>query len=148
MLNRQGRSVPMKPPPGKGRRRRSPPSAPGASALERFLHALPHVGYDGFEGLVAALLEAETGRRFRLQKSGSQHGMDGEADHDGGAVLSFEAKHYLASGRPELRSLLGELVEVSDLLPQPDLWLLATTVTMSPGDLRKINQAGVGSGYV
>ncbi len=97
---------------------------------------------------MAALLEAETGRRFRLQKSGSQHGMDGEADHDGGAVLSFEAKHYLASGRPELRSLLGELVEVSDLLPQPDLWLLATTVTMSPGDLRKINQAGVGSGYV
>ncbi len=131
----------------KSGRKRSSPDASVASALERFLRSLPHVGYDGFEGLVAALLEAETGRRFRLQKSGSQHGMDGEADRDGGAVLSFEAKHYLASGRPELRSLLGELMEVSNMPLQPDLWLLATTAVMSPSDLREIDQAAAKLGF-
>ena len=72
----------------------------GASGpLVDFLEAFPHTGPRGFEGLVAALLEAATGQRFRIAGSGFQEGMDiaSEAGAYRGNRIKAEVKHYFES---------------------------------------------------
>ena len=45
-----------------------------------FLRALPATGAKGFEGLIRDLLEAETNLTFRVARSGSQFGKDGQSE--------------------------------------------------------------------
>ena len=84
--------------------------------LPSFLRSLPHSGEEGFEGLIAALLEQVTGQRFCLAKSGSQQGRDMRSGSVGGSVVAVECKHYLSTTsrqptiypgtKPEARTLV------------------------------------------
>lgn len=63
------------------------------STLKKALHTLEPSGYDGFEGLLAAVLSEVCGQPFRLASSGSQRGRDGDSVFDQGATY-FKAKLY------------------------------------------------------
>lgn len=87
--------------------------------------ALPATGPQGFEGLIAELLTAICHRPYRLAKSGSQGGRDG----DDGAVY-FEAKRY--EGNLKRTTVSDKLLElhISDI-PDIELFVLAATCEVS-----------------
>lgn len=64
------------------------------------LRKLKPSGVQGFEGLVAQLLEALTERRFYLAKSGSQEGRDMSSGHYDSNVIAVECKRYLNRTNP------------------------------------------------
>jgi hypothetical protein len=97
------------------------------SALPRFLSALPHSGQEGFEGLIAELLERLTGQRFFLARSGTQHGRDMRSGMLGGSVVAVECKHYSGATSFDHNALLGEIDQAERDIPDLDLWVLATT---------------------
>ncbi|WP_159992664.1 hypothetical protein [Roseomonas sp. 18066] len=120
------------------------PSLP-IDPVNGFLCSLPHTGEAGFEGLVARVLTAETGRTFRLQRSGNQAGRDAETELGTGTVISMEAKHYSKS-MPDLRDLTGGLAQASLLHPPVDVWVVATTAPLSPEMQREIGEHARGHG--
>ncbi len=61
------------------------------------LHGLRPDGPEGFEGLVARLLERLTSQRFLLARSGRQDGKDLASDSRTGNRLAVECKRYLDS---------------------------------------------------
>lgn len=96
--------------------------------LKSALLTLKDSGDDGFEGLAAALLSAETGMTFRLAVSGTQDGQDGRGDQRDGAI-SFEAKLYCSKlAKSAVTYKATEIVASED---PPDLWILAATVGAS-----------------
>ncbi len=93
--------------------------------LREALLALYHSGPNGFEGLLGIVLGSITGQSFRLAKSGSQRGRDGDSAFDGGATY-FEGKRYRKSPKPaEITAKLFDLVK--DDAGQVDLWILGAT---------------------
>lgn len=96
-----------------------------------FLRALRHTGPMGFEGLVAHLLEAQLGQRFRLADSGFQAGMDAKAEPGpaGANRIKVETKHYFKSSL-DLRELTAEIIQAcrSD---DCDVWVLVCTCPVS-----------------
>lgn len=92
-----------------------------------YLRKLDPSGPDGFEGLIAQLLEALTGRRFLLAKSGYQAGRDMSTGLLGANRIAVECKRYLDRTSLIERELLGELVQVSYDIPQLDLWVVVAT---------------------
>jgi hypothetical protein len=84
-------------------------------------------GPDGFEGLIAKLLAALTGRHFHLAKSGFQAGRDMSMRHPNSNVVAVECKRYGLETELDERSLLGELVQAVDTTPDLDLWVLAVS---------------------
>lgn len=93
--------------------------------LKSALLALYHSGHNGFEGLLGIVLGEITGQSFRLAKSGSQRGRDGDSAYDGGATF-FEGKRYRKSPKPaEISAKLFDLV--NDDAGQVDLWVLGAT---------------------
>jgi hypothetical protein len=99
------------------------------SARDPFLKSLPHTGVSGFEGLVARLLEAETGQRFRIASSGQQRGLDVASESGSGNSIKVEAKHYDKSSL-DLRELTAELAQAS-LGSSIDLWVLVASCPAS-----------------
>lgn len=96
-----------------------------ATKLREALLALYHSGPNGFEGLLGLVLGSVTGQSFRLAKSGSQRGRDGDSAFDGGATY-FEGKRYQNSPKPaEITAKLFDLV--NDDAGQVDLWILGAT---------------------
>lgn len=91
------------------------------------LRKLKPSGVQGFEGLVARLLEALTGRRFYLAKSGSQEGRDMSSRHYDSNVIAVECKRYLNTTNLDERELLGELVQARNSIPDLDIWVLVAT---------------------
>jgi len=91
------------------------------------LRKLKPSGVQGFEGLVAQLLEALTGRRFYLAKSGSQEGRDMSSRHYDSNVIAVECKRYLNTTNLDERELLGELVQAKHSIPDLDIWVLVAT---------------------
>jgi hypothetical protein len=95
--------------------------------LVRLLRALPPVGHDGFEGLIAALLEDLIGSHFYLAKSGSQQGRDMSSRGPNSNVLAVECKRYGQKTELDERELLGELIQAARAIPDLDLWVLVTS---------------------
>lgn len=81
-------------------------------------------GPEGFEGLVALLLERLTGQRFFLAQAGSQSGRDMSTGGFDGTSIAVEAKRFRTSKGFRPRDLLGELLELPDWL---DLWVIVST---------------------
>ena len=92
-----------------------------------YLRKLDPSGPGGFEGMIAQLSEALTGRRFLLAKSGYQAGRDMSTGLLGANRIAVECKRYLAETPLNERELLGELVQVSYDIPQLDLWVVVAT---------------------
>ena len=110
--------------------------------ISKFLSSLRHTGPVGFEGLVAVLLEAITGQRFRLSRSGQQSGQDARSESGYGNRIKVEAKHYKKDTLDE-RELTAEIVQAISLGAGVDLWILAASCRVSEQletDLEKIAQ--------
>ena len=105
--------------------------------LQAFIASLAHVGSAGFEGLVAALLAAATGQRFRLSGSGQQDGQDMRSEPGPGNRLKAEAKHYRKASL-NLRELEGELLQAAGAQSDLDLWVLVTTCQLDDNHARKL----------
>lgn len=114
--------------------------------LREGLLALYHSGPRGFEGLVGVILASITGQPFRLAKSGTQRGRDGDTAFDGGATY-FEAKRYRKNlNKTEIAAKYVDLV--SDDTGQVDLWVLGATceiAAQTTTELRSLfDRIGVG----
>lgn len=81
-------------------------------------------GKDGFEGLVARLLETLTGQYFHLAQSGTQLGRDMSAGSVNHNVIAVECKRYGDKTELDERELIGELVQAATAIPDLDLWVL------------------------
>jgi hypothetical protein len=92
-----------------------------------YLRKLDPSGSDGFEGLIAQLFEALTGRRFLLAKPGYQAGRDMSTSPIGANRIAVECKRYLTGTPLNERELLGELVQVSYDISELDLWVVVAT---------------------
>ncbi len=84
-------------------------------------------GPDGFEGLIASLLEALTGSHFALATSGSQEGRDMSSRRPNANVVAVECKRYGESTELSERELLGELVQAGQAISDLDLWVLVAS---------------------
>jgi hypothetical protein len=91
------------------------------------LRELPATGPNGFEGLVAQLLDALTGAHFTLAQTGSQEGRDISARQPGTNVTAVECKRYRDNTALDQRELLGEFVQVSESIPDLDVWVLVAS---------------------
>lgn len=96
-----------------------------SEGLRKALNAMHHSGPEGFEGLLAVVLGKLTGQSFRLARSGTQRGRDGDSAFDGGETI-FEGKRYETSpGKTEIAAKLIDLA--TDNEGQVDLWVLGAT---------------------
>lgn len=84
-------------------------------------------GQQGFEGLIAKLLEVLTGRHFYLAQSGTQLGRDMSASGSNTDVIAVECKRYGRNTELDERELLGEFEQVSTVISDLDLWVLITS---------------------
>lgn len=93
--------------------------------IKAALLALSPTGPLGFEGLLAAVLGQISGQPFRLARSGSQGGRDGDT-LDQTSHISFECKLYTnpLSG-PDVQAKITQLAGSPN---PPDVWVLAATV--------------------
>jgi len=96
-----------------------------AKALQDAMLALDPSGPEGFEGLLGIILGEITGQSFRLAKSGTQRGRDGDSAFDGGATY-FEGKRYKEGlSKNDISTKLFDIANnEAGLL---DLWILGAT---------------------
>ena len=107
--------------------------------LRDALTSLKATGLEGFEGLIGTALSEIADVPFRLARSGSQFGVDGQSVHARGGI-GFECKCY--TGRvsaPGIMSKIGDLsVRDADL----DLWVLCATSPINSQIADKIIRFG------
>ncbi|WP_124415624.1 hypothetical protein [Pseudomonas sp. R4-35-07] len=96
-----------------------------AKALQGALLALDPAGPDGFEGFLGVILGEITGQSFRLAKSGTQRGRDGDSAFDGGATY-FEGKRY-KDGLSKNDITIKLFDVANDDASLVDLWILGAT---------------------
>lgn len=97
--------------------------------LRRNIRKLAPEGQEGFEGLMAAVLSAATGRSFVLASSGTQRGRDGQSFQDDGEIL-FEAKRYdEAIPKDKLFTKVFELA--ADRATRAELFVVGATCSIS-----------------
>ena len=100
-----------------------------AKVLQDALLALDPSGPEGFEGFLGVILGELTGQSFRLAKSGTQRGRDGDSAFDGGATY-FEGKRY-KDGLSK-NDISAKLFDVAiDDVGLVDLWILGVTCEVS-----------------
>src|SRR5687767_8683625 len=90
----------------------------------KVLKQLKPSGPDGFEGLVASLLESLTDAHFNLAISGSQVGRDLTSRRAYGNVIAVECKRYGENRSLDERELLGEIAQIVQAIPDLDVWVL------------------------
>jgi hypothetical protein len=93
--------------------------------FENFLNIIwkqPAAGQDGFEGLVAKLLERLTGQNFHLSLSGRQEGRDMASNS-----LMAECKRYDDATNLKSDELLAKFAAAALNSLKPDLWMVVTT---------------------
>lgn len=119
--------------------------SPEEQHLTARLCALKPSGPEGFEGFVRDCLEEALGMRFRLMKSGHQHGADVVRFAANGLHVAVEGKRYGATslGLDQLEAKLGDAARSH---PALDLWVLATTKPISGGDEASLKAKGDESG--
>jgi len=110
-----------------------------------YLQQLDPAGPQGFEGLLAQLLERLTGLRLFLAKAGSQDGRDMSTGGFGDTWIAVESKRFQNSTSFNRRELLGELVEAarSSVL---DLWVLASTTRVPDQTISALREEGAARG--
>jgi len=96
---------------------------PLSEALRQFKPS----GENGFEGLIAQLLQHLTGRRFYLAQSGSQEGRDMSSRDYGANIIAVECKRYNKNTTLDHRELSGELGQIRRSIPDLDIWVLVAT---------------------
>jgi len=100
------------------------------------LRALQPEGASGFEGLVRLLMEAWTGRRFRLARGGEQFGHDAMADPGPLApTILVECKKYDKKNKPPSREVVGEIGQAVTRFPTLDLYVLVATTEFGSNSL-------------
>jgi len=95
--------------------------------LHDILRKLKPTGPDGFEGLIAILLESLIGRHFFLSKPGFQGGRDMSTEGRNTNIIAVECKRYQSKTDLDERELLGEILQVSRDIPDLDLWVLVAS---------------------
>jgi len=98
-----------------------------SSDLLEILRSLNPSEPNGFEGLIAALLESLTGRHFNLALSGSQEGRDMSSRQVYANLVAVECKRYGPNTTLDSRELLGELAQVERSIPDLDIWVLVAS---------------------
>lgn len=115
------------------------PATTDLSDLRNALLALPNSGPEGFEGLLAAAFEDLLGVPFRLAKSGSQFGMDGESA-DPKVPVSFEAKRY--SETIPSKEVLNKLGALAAHDSPTELWVLGATADVANQTAKDLEALG------
>ncbi|CAK8712104.1 MAG: hypothetical protein CDV28_10229 [Candidatus Electronema aureum] len=112
--------------------------------FEQFLQIIwkqPAAGQDGFEGLVAKLLERLTGQRFHLSRSGDQGGRDMASN-----FLMAECKRYDDATKLKSDELLAKFTAAAQNSLKPDLWMVVTTKRLSDQHHNPLRQFSQDSG--
>ncbi|MHC5739471.1 NACHT domain-containing protein [Nostoc sp.] len=117
-----------------------------SNLLSDSLRQLNASGDNGFEGLIARLLEDLTGRRFYLAQSGSQEGRDMSSRDYGSNVLAVECKRYKKNTTLDHRELSGELSQVRRSIPDLDIWLLVATRDVNSTLIDNLTQEAINLG--
>jgi len=95
--------------------------------LENLLLGLNPNGVDGFEGLIAQLLQSLTGRQFHVARSGSQGGRDISTRSRNANIIAVECKRYKGDTTLPIRDLQGTIVQAKQGIPDLDLWILVAS---------------------
>ncbi len=114
--------------------------------LRKALSELHPSGQRGLEGLVRDLLEALTGRRFYLAKSGAQHGRDMSTGGSGDTWIAVESKRIGSSSSPRATEMLGYLTSSILDIPGLDLWVVATTAEIPDQSATALEKCGRANG--
>jgi hypothetical protein len=101
-------------------------------AIDAFLHTrLNPTGASGFEGLVAVLVQEASGQEFRLSSAGRQSGRDAASESGLANSIKVETKHYRQTTALDPRELIAEIHEAADSDADLDIWVLATSRSVS-----------------
>ncbi len=114
--------------------------------FEKFLNIIwkqPAAGQDGFEGLVAKLLERLTGQRFHLSRSGRQEGRDMASNS-----LMAECKRYDDATNLKSDELLAKFAAAALNSLKPDLWMVVTTKRLGDQHHNQLRQFSKEHGIV
>jgi len=107
------------------------------------LRAMEASGDTGFEGFVRDCLQESLGIRFRLMKSGPQSGADMRGDAPANHLqVAVEGKRYGNTTPLPVEQLQLKIVSASQAGSILDLWVLATTRTISATDRIKLAETG------
>lgn len=105
---------------------KSKPPKPFTAVARALLQLAPT--REGFEGLVAELIEATSQGRLALMSSGDQAGVDAIEPRIGFAPRrAMQAKRYADSTALNQNHLLGEMDRAQMRFPGLDCWILAST---------------------
>lgn len=116
-----------------------------AKALRDALLALNPSGPLGFEGLLGVVLGEITGQSFRLAKSGTQRGRDGDSAFDLGATY-FEGKRYKDGlSKNDIAPKLVDLANDDD--GQVDLWILGATCEVGSQTVEDARKFAADAGF-
>lgn len=116
-----------------------------AKALQAALLALNPSGPDGFEGFLGVILGELTGQAFRLAKSGTQHGRDGDSAFDGGATY-FEGKRYKDGlSKDDISVKLFDVV--NDDVSLVDVWILGATCEVASQTVEAAQKFAIKHGF-
>lgn len=109
--------------------------------IDNFLHdRIGHTGVSGFEGLVAELVQQATGQEFRLSSSGRQSGRDAASESGYANTIKIETKHYRKTTALKPRELIAEIDEATESDPNLDIWVLATSRSVSEQISRSLDE--------
>ncbi|HLP57940.1 MAG TPA: hypothetical protein VK186_03885 [Candidatus Deferrimicrobium sp.] len=106
--------------------------------LTKCLTQLNATGPQGFEGLIANLLEKLTGERFYLAKAGYQAGKD----FSNGNWIAVECKRYSEKSHLDEREILGEFLQAQLENPGLELWVLVTSIDPDNQLVERLIKAG------
>lgn len=123
------------------RTRKKVPPPTALSPIARVLYALDPSGWTGFEGLIATLLQAVCRQRLLLSSSGLQSGLDARSSQHDPLHVAVECKRYDATTPLSERELVSEIEIACASNPQLDLWVLATTRSVSVQEDRVLHEA-------
>ena len=93
-----------------------------------------------FENLVRDLLQSELSIRLETFKTGRDGGIDFRYSQADGTSLIVQAKHFVDTGFHGLLSHLRSKEKVKIEKLQPDRYLLATSVPLSPANKKQIKE--------
>ena len=91
-----------------------------------------------FEDLIQSLLQEELGIALEAFAPGRDEGVDLRHSRDPSATLIIQCKHYMKSGFPILLRELKSLEYRKILKLNPRRYILATSVSLTPGNKNKI----------
>lgn len=113
------------------------------AALKAALNELKPAGSDGFEGLLAEILNEITCQDFRLASSGLQLGIDGET-LAGLNHIAFEGKLY--RGSINKSEVLTKITSIISKTSPPDIWVLGASVEANTQLLEQMQPAAKKNG--